>query len=82
MDIVKLDICNLDIGAPSDMQDGSCVPLPVYVSNDEYGQWATSYWKPSEEELALLNQGHVIALHVRATGRQHPVVGLGIQTLA
>lgn len=76
MDIVKHSSCNLLIGAPSDMQDGSCSVLPVHQHQDQNGVWSISFWKPSPEELALLNEGGTIALWVRASGRQHPVVGL------
>lgn len=82
MDILHLANCNLVIGAPSDMRDGSCNALPVQVYTDEQqNQWACSFWKPSEEELKQLNEGGVICLHVRAGGRQHPVVSLGTSPL-
>jgi hypothetical protein len=78
MDIRKHPACTTVIGAPSDMQDGSCSGLPVAYTQDEYGTWANSFWKPSPDELAALNQGGSIVLIVRAGGRQHPVVALGV----
>jgi hypothetical protein len=82
MDIVHLTNCNLVIGPPSDMQDGSCANLPVEVYKDEAGAvWSRSFWKPSPEDLATLNAGGVIDLHIRASGRQHPVVALGTAPL-
>lgn len=78
MEIQRHPSCTLDIGAPSDMQDGSCSALPVAVHTDEYGTWGTSFWKPCQEELDALNNGGAVFLQVRASGRQHPVVALGV----
>lgn len=76
MEIVKHPLCTASLGAPSDMQDGSCASLPVMYNHDEYGTWAQSFWKPTAEELATMNAGGGIILHVRAFGRQHPVVAM------
>lgn len=76
MDIRKHAACTTVIGAPSDMQDGSCAGLPVAYTQDQYGTWANSFWKPADEELAVLNQGGSVVLQVRAGGRQHPVVAV------
>jgi hypothetical protein len=76
MEIVKHPLCTAIIGAPSDMQDGSCCGLPVAYHSDEYGMWALSFWKPDAEELAALAKGGGIVLHVRAHARQHPVIGM------
>ena len=76
MEIRRHPDCTLDIGAPSDIKDGSCLPLPVEVIADRYGRWARSFWKPDEFELAALNAGGAVVLEVRADGRQHPVVAV------
>lgn len=81
MDIVKNTICNNIIGAPSDMQDGSCSALPIHEYEDEKGnRWAVSFWKPDQDELTALVSGGIITLHIRAAGRQHPVVGMGVES--
>lgn len=78
MDIIQHKLCDTIIGAPSDMLE-TCGALPVLTRKDENGTWAISFWKPEPAELAvLLNQG-TIALWVRASGRQHPVVSMGVQ---
>lgn len=57
---------------PSDMQDGSCDPLPY--SHD--GAFFMSMWVPDADELARLNAGQAVVLWVR--GSTHPVVALGV----
>lgn len=79
MKILTHPLCNTSIGAPTDMQDGSCETLPVHQMRDNHGQWSVSFWEPNADELAVLNAGGSIALHVRAVGRQHPVVGMSVQ---
>jgi hypothetical protein len=79
MEIMDHPLCTTTIGAPSDMQDGSCSPLPVAMHRDEHGTWSISFWKPGPEELAQLSAGGSIQLWVRAVGRQHPVVAVGVQ---
>lgn len=79
MNIYQHPACTAFIGAPSDMQDGSCDALPVAIQTDEHGTWSVSFWKPEPAELARLNAGGAVSLHVRAHGRQHPVVAVGAQ---
>lgn len=76
MEILNHPSCTTSIGAPSDMPNPDCSDLPCTIVKDEHGTWTVSYWKPDETELADLNGGGCIALYVRASGRQHPVVGL------
>lgn len=76
MNIIKHPLCTHSIGAPTDMQD-DCSALPVAYHTDEHGTWAVSFWKPAAGELALLMAGGGVMLHVRAAGRQHPVVAVG-----
>lgn len=77
MEPVQHPLCTATIGAPSDMQDGSCNSLPVAYTKDEYGTWAISFWKPEADELAALLHGAHVALHVRTPLDKHPVIGLG-----
>ena len=78
MDIINHPACTEVIGAPADITDGSCLGLPVAIVEDQYGMWSVSCWKPSKEELAVLIDGGSITLWVRAKGRQHPVVSMGV----
>ena len=77
MKIINHSACNAVIGAPEDMQDGSCESLPVAYQTTNDGTFAVSFWEPDATELAVLAQGGGIALWVRAQGRQHPVVAVG-----
>lgn len=77
MKILNHPACTHQLGAPSDMQDGSCDALPVMYQTTEHGTFAISFWQPDAEELVELLAGGGIALHVRAPGRQHPVVMVG-----
>lgn len=78
MELLDHPLCNATIGAPSDMRE-NCSPLPVMTLDRDDGRWTVSFWKPSPAELALLNAGGSISLEVRASGRQHPVVGMAVQ---
>lgn len=78
MNIVHTADCTRVIGAPDDMKEPACVGLPVMEFEDEHGRWSVSFWQPSDEERAMLAAGAGVCLHVRATGRQHPVVALGV----
>jgi hypothetical protein len=77
MKIINHPLCHTTIGAPSDMQD-DCSALPVAYRTDQYGTWAMSFWQPDADELAMLAADGGITLHVRAAGRQHPVVAMSI----
>lgn len=77
MKILNHPACTHQLGAPSDMQDGSCDALPVMYQTTEHGTFAVSFWQPDADDLAELLAGGGINLWVRAPGRQHPVVALG-----
>lgn len=81
MEILKHPLCTGSIGAPSDMPEPVCSALPVAYREDEHGKWTVSFWQPSADELAQLVAGGAVALHVRASGRQHPVVAMDVQPL-
>ena len=76
MDIYQHSNCVGIIGKPEDLQDGSCNPLPISRYADQNGQWVVSYWKPNKEELELLKNGGTIAVHIKSTAIDHPVIGL------
>lgn len=79
MDILKHPACTKLLGAPADMPEPDCAALPVIEQQDEWGIWSVSLWKPTAEELAELNNGGCISLHIRAQNDAHPVVGVGVQ---
>lgn len=63
------------LGAPKDWDEaknGKCEGLPVKIINGAF----VSLWKPSPEELFLLNQGMPLALHIHSP--VHPAVSLGV----
>ncbi len=69
----------VSLGRPSDMTDEECGPLPVargivQLSENSVGPAVISAWKPTPEELAMLNAGGPIYLHV--IGRTQPPVML------
>jgi hypothetical protein len=78
MKIITHPLCCREIGAPADMRDGSCAPLPVAIETNVYGTWLVSFWQPDVDELTTLNAGGGITLQVRSL--QHPVVALGVYT--
>jgi hypothetical protein len=52
-------------------------PLPVCEDIDpDSGTWTHSFWKPSAEDLKILNEGGCICLQVMATDEKHPAVGM------
>ena len=46
--------------------NGKCLPLAVRVQE----QWHASAWRPSPEELARLNAGEAVVMHIM--GHQPP----------
>lgn len=78
MEIFRHPACTVELKPPADMPEPACSPLPVVVTQDEDGIWSTSFWKPAPGELEVLAAGGTVALSVRATGRQHPVVAVGV----
>jgi hypothetical protein len=74
MQAEKTTLTTVVLGAPVDW-DGSaeCIGLPVVQTQTGYA----SFWRPSREELAALNAGAFIALHV--WGRAHPPVAIEVE---
>lgn len=88
MDIVEVEGATDLMAKPKNWDDekmGSCRPLPVRVEMKEIGKTedgfdlkmltCTSAWKPTREELALLNSGAVIELVIAG---QQPPCRLGV----
>jgi hypothetical protein len=73
-----------DLNKPRDWdeeRDGPCGSLPI--RDEVFGGRVSimfSEWKPSTEELALLNAGASVILGV--CGTVHPPVSLGVKPLA
>lgn len=65
MDAVKFEGMNVTYIAPG------CGDLPAHVETEEGKLYVTSCWKPSTEDLAVLNAGGCVCLHV--VGGQPPV---------
>lgn len=68
---------NMILGPPADMPN--CEKLPATMTlNEETGERTiTTFWKPTPEELALLNANGVIALWV--WGGVHMPVWLSVE---
>lgn len=83
MQIHKHPQTNHNYGAPADLNDEQCASLPVIVYTDPMDAWAKSFWKPTAEELAALNEGGCVTLGIRiGSGNPdepvgHPVVYVG-----
>lgn len=63
------------LGAPPNWdgeKQGDCDPLP-YMYEDGF---FVSMWVPDRDELAALNAGQAVVLHV--AGVAHPVVSVGV----
>lgn len=71
---------NLDLGAPENWNrelQGDCISLPCIWKNERFLSY-TSFWKPTAEELAVLNAGGAVTLEV--CGLSHPPVMIGAAT--
>jgi len=66
------------LGAPSDWTDvdGPCEALDIADVETADGNFMLSAWHPEPEELAALNAGGHVVLHIR--GYSHPVVALSV----
>lgn len=70
---------NRVLGAPQgwDQQQLPCDALPITVAEWNGMPSVISYWKPTPEELAQLNAGHVVALAI--IGETMPPVALYVE---
>lgn len=65
MKFIKHPNCNHHFGPPPGVSDAECGTLPVKRWNDpSYGPVLTSWWRPNEADLAALNAGGSIAIHL------------------
>jgi hypothetical protein len=65
---------NTDAHMPEGME-GETLPLTVCMG--EYGPELVSFWQPSPDEIAAINQGKPVVLTI--VGAVHPVVALGVE---
>lgn len=73
----KFTAANVLLKAPEDHDEqkyGPCIDLPMFF--DRLHGVMTSIWKPTDEELAVLNSGGGVALRVITPNAQHPPVHL------
>lgn len=70
--------CNAVLGAPPGVPIEECSALPIarYRQEGSGDPGVASYWLPSAEELALLNQGK--AVRVMLAGRTHAPLYVGV----
>lgn len=78
MEIIRHPACTHSLGAPADMQDGSCESLPVFQHDSGHGIFTYSFWRPSAGELEVLKAGGMLMLGVRTLREAHPVVSLSV----
>jgi len=65
------------LAPPRGASPEECLPLPVtHVEFIDGSPGVCSFWKPSEEELALLNAGAAVRLTV--VGVTHPPLAIGV----
>lgn len=69
---------NSVLGAPKGWDQGElpCSALPITRTSFEGQPAMLSYWRPDAAELAALNKGGLVVLHV--IGGMHPPVALGV----
>lgn len=75
MEILNTKHTNANLGAPADWDEekhGKCLTLPC-LRNDDTNTFS-SFWRPSKEDLAILNEGGCLMLTVVSSS--HPPVGV------
>lgn len=72
----KLSDATRSLGAPPDWknEDGPCETLDIFDHETSEGNFMISAWQPDSSELASLNAGGFVYLHIRGTN--HPVVSV------
>jgi hypothetical protein len=70
---------NAVLCAPADWDHSSvnCSALPITRTQVAGQPVMVSFWRPTAEELALLNAGHQVSLYVYGT--THPPVSIGVE---
>lgn len=79
MDIVQVKNPSRIFGKPrtwNEKTQGSCGSLPIIDQAHSGTRFMVSFWRPTKEELELLQNGGVIQLHVE--GYIHPVVAMAV----
>lgn len=76
MQYIQRPECNMVYNAPAGQED-KVGALHVKVHDMEGWHTLTSFWKPSPEELAVLNAGGVVTLNIHA--KAHPIVSMGVE---
>ena len=76
MKCIEFEGQNLMLNPPKEMSRGTCGDLPACVTPD--GRMI-SVWKPSASDLAALNAGDHVLLHV--WGQVHPPVAITVQKM-
>lgn len=70
-------------GAPPGVSSSDCGSLPLKLSDERFsdgmGLSFRSYWKPSTEEIRMLQAGYSIELLIRGDG--HPPVMLSVENV-
>ena len=72
---------NMLLTAPENLKNCDTVPATMVIDNEVpgegYGVRVLTYWRPTEEELKLLNAGCSVCLHVY--GGTHPPVAITVE---
>lgn len=78
----RINNATRELGAPKgwDQTKGNCAALPIRDIKEAYGNRMVSEWRPTVEELALLNGGASILLSV--VGDCHPPVSINVGVLS
>lgn len=77
MEFINHSSCNAQLGPPRGVSDEDCGTLPVKRWRDpKFGSIDTSFWKPSEAELAALVAGGSIAINLCVGPGQHPMMSV------
>lgn len=64
------------LGKPSGVSESECGPLPITRVNFTNVKVCFSFWRPSAEELALLNAGKSVRIGV--WGTTQPPIDVGV----
>lgn len=73
---VEFEQQDIILGPPPDMERGTCGGLPIRRLTNDIGPTMESYWKPSAEDLKMLNEGGHVRLNVYGHG--HPPVWVDV----
>lgn len=77
MDFFQHPSNNRVLGAPPGVPIEQCRALPVTDTMFEGRKAVASFWRPSPEELAGLNEGKAVVLVV--AGSTHPPLFVGVE---